>query len=266
MNSQSFEKANRDRIQAVDNSFGTAGRPLYNSGRVLMGEGRLMKQGRRHSKPQPKDFYLFNDILVYGSIILNGRWHKKQKILHLEDIQLEDMEDGLDLVNQWLIRTPRKSFFVSASSLEEKQAWMDHIENCRLSLLRERNLKPNSVFASSWIPDKAACKCMRCLGTFTTTKRRHHCRKCGFVVCKVCSDQRARISNIHPTKKLRVCRLCHVTMEEENPQQRERGDSIGKSSEEEISDQEEGGEITPLPAVSRWGRMSIYDYPRSIRV
>lgn len=72
---------NRERIHAVENSFGLSSKPLYQLDRVLIGEGRLMKQSRRG--PQPKVFFLFNDVLVYGSIILHGRWHKKQKIIPL---------------------------------------------------------------------------------------------------------------------------------------------------------------------------------------
>lgn len=69
------------RIKAVKNSFGTSGKTLSKPGRMLIGQGRLMKQGRR--KTQPKVFFLFNDVLVYGSIILTGHWHKKQKIIPL---------------------------------------------------------------------------------------------------------------------------------------------------------------------------------------
>uniref|UniRef100_G3NVU4 Pleckstrin homology and FYVE domain containing 1 n=1 Tax=Gasterosteus aculeatus TaxID=69293 RepID=G3NVU4_GASAC len=198
------DKQNRGRIQAVEQSFGPAGLSLFKPGRVLLGQGRLMKQGRR--KPQPKAFFLFNDVLVYGSIILNGRWHKKQKIISLEGIKLEDMEDTDRARNQWLIRTPRKSFFVSAPSHEEKRAWMEHIEECCSNL--------RSHFAVVWIPDQAAYKCMRCFDKFTPTKRRHHCRKCGFLVCNACSTKRAVISHIHPTKLLRVCRLCDQRREE----------------------------------------------------
>ncbi|TKS91525.1 Pleckstrin -like proteiny domain-containing family F member 1 [Collichthys lucidus] len=320
MDHLTFDKANSDRIKAVENSFGTSGNHLSKPGRVLMGEGRLMKQGRR--KPQPRVFFLFNDVLVYGSIILNGRWHKKQKVIRLgeqvvcisvdpvrqkchlrgkimiklnkcmnlalsfdniallrrfnaEDILLEDLEDGEEMRNRWLIRTPRKSFFVSASTPEEKRAWIDHIENCRSSLLQDGSCQPHSKFASSWIPNQAAFKCMRCLNKFTTTKRRHHCRKCGFLVCNSCSKQRAVIDHIHPTKKLRVCMRCHS----EDETSRVRGDSAGKSSSEEedvaaISDEGERGEDIQGYTQSSWldtregtwGHTGIYSYPRPMHL
>ncbi|XP_035471520.1 pleckstrin homology domain-containing family F member 2 [Scophthalmus maximus] len=245
MDQLTFARENRERIHAVENSFGPSGRPLDKPDRILMGEGHLMKQGRR--KLEQKAFFLFNDILVYGSMVLNGRWHKKQKIIPLEDLQLEDVEDGLGLRNQWLIRTPRKSFFVSASTYEEKRAWIDHIEHCRAGLLRGSSCQPGSAFAVSWIPDRAAYKCMRCFGKFTPTRRRHHCRKCGFLVCNACSKTRAVIGHIHATKKLRVCRICH-TRNAEGEKSRLSGDSTGKNSSEEddaaSSSGEEGDEET----------------------
>lgn len=81
MDQLTFARENRERIHAVENSFGPSGRPLDKPDRILMGEGHLMKQGRR--KLEQKAFFLFNDILVYGSMVLNGRWHKKQKIIPL---------------------------------------------------------------------------------------------------------------------------------------------------------------------------------------
>uniref|UniRef100_A0A3B4U4I2 Pleckstrin homology and FYVE domain containing 1 n=2 Tax=Seriola dumerili TaxID=41447 RepID=A0A3B4U4I2_SERDU len=249
-----FQRENRERIQALESSFGLSRRLLSTPGRVLMGEGQLLKQGRR--KAEPKVFFLFNDVLVYGSIILSGRWHKNQKIFPLEDIQLQDLQDSERLTNQWLIRTPRKSFFVSAPSYDEKQAWMHHIEDCRSRLLRGGSCQPSSTFAVSWIPDAAAYKCMRCFSRFTAANRRHHCRKCGFLVCNSCSKTREVIDHIHPTKKLRVCRRCHTSKTEEVPS-RQRGDSTGKNSSEEddeaaSSDEGEDGEITQNQTPSQW--------------
>lgn len=143
-----------------------------------------------------------------------------------EDIQLEDMEDGEDIRNQWLIRTPRKSFFVSAPSFEQKRAWIKHIEECQSSLLQGGPRRTSSAFAVTWIPDKAAAKCMRCFTNFTTTNRRHHCRKCGFLVCSSCSKQRAVIDHIDPVERVRVCKRCY----KEDETSRQRWDSTGRNS------------------------------------
>ncbi|XP_051236035.1 pleckstrin homology domain-containing family F member 1 [Dicentrarchus labrax] len=256
-----FAQENRERIQAVENSFGGSGKPLSQLGRVLIGEGRLMKQSRRG--PQPKAFFLFNDVLVYGSIILNGRWHKRQQIIPLEDIQLEDLEDGVRMRNQWLIRTPRKSFYVGASSYEEKRAWIEHIEDCQSRLLESSGRTLGSKYAVTWIPDQASAVCMRCSNKFTVTQRRHHCRKCGFVVCGACSKKRALIGHIHPTKGLRVCKVCHSSLskreseEEAQETSRVRGDSTGKtgSDEDEVevpSEEEEAEEQMEDHDPSRW--------------
>ncbi|XP_074515472.1 pleckstrin homology domain-containing family F member 2-like [Sebastes fasciatus] len=253
----SFAQDNRERIHAVENSFGPLGKPLSMPGRVLIGEGRLMKMSRRG--PQPKVFFLFNDVLVYGSIILNGRWHKKQKIIPLEDIQLEDLEDGMKMRNQWLIRTPRKSFYVAADSNEEKRAWIEHMENSRSSLLQSTGSRPGSTFAVTWIPDRASAVCMRCSDRFSVTQRRHHCRKCGFVVCGACSKTRAVLSHIHPTKVLRVCIMCHSSLSTLDAEEvtRLRGNSTEKMGSDEddvegFSEEEEAEEQMEDHDPSMW--------------
>jgi len=44
---------------------------LQAAGRALVGEGVLIKMCRK--KPKPRQFFLFNDILVYGNIVINKK-------------------------------------------------------------------------------------------------------------------------------------------------------------------------------------------------
>ena len=176
-----------------------------------------------------------------------------------EDIQLEDLEDSATMRNQWLIRTPRKSFYVAASSYEEKRAWIDHMEDCQSRLLQSSGRRPRSTFAVTWIPDQASSICMRCSNKFTVTQRRHHCRKCGFVVCSACSMKRAIIPHIHPTKWLRVCSTCHSSLSRTQAEEMScvRGNSTEKigSYEDEVdgsTEEEEAEEQMEDHNPSRW--------------
>ncbi|CAL9693652.1 unnamed protein product [Knipowitschia caucasica] len=231
---KTFDQQNTERIKAVDESFRPSMKSLFKEGRVLVGEGRLLKQCRR--KTQPKVFFLFNDVIVYGSILLHGRWYKDQKIIPLESIKLEDMEDTARLKNQWLIRTPRKSFVVAAASKEDKHSWMQNIELCKSILVKQGHC-PSEEFAVSWMPDKASQICLICKAKFKTFKRRHHCRKCGILVCHQCSKDKTLLGHISTTEKQKVCRNCYKKTVEvdgnwENSTKENRADSSDEENQE----------------------------------
>ena len=54
--------------------------PLLVPGRVLVGEGVLTKLCRK--KPKPRQFFLFNDVLVYGNIVINKKKVRKLISIH----------------------------------------------------------------------------------------------------------------------------------------------------------------------------------------
>ncbi|XP_072452306.1 pleckstrin homology domain-containing family F member 1 isoform X3 [Chiloscyllium punctatum] len=204
---------NTQRIVAVENCFGATGQPLVLHGRVLVGEGLLTKVCRK--KPKPRMFFLFNDILVYGSIIIHKKKYTSQQIIPLEDVSVEDLPDNDSLKNQWMIKTSRKSFVVCAATRPEKEDWMKHINKCIKQLLEKTGKAPSTEHAAPWIPDKMTEICMRCTQKkFNTLIRRHHCRNCGFVVCHSCSKHKFLMPKLS-SKPLRVCTLCYNNLMEE---------------------------------------------------
>lgn len=91
-------EANSRRIAMVESCFGGSGLPLSVPGRVLVGEGVLTKMCRK--RPKPRQFFLFNDILVYGNIVIGKKKYNKQHIIPLEEVQLEGLEDaGREIIN-----------------------------------------------------------------------------------------------------------------------------------------------------------------------
>ncbi|KAI6223554.1 hypothetical protein M3Y99_01454100 [Aphelenchoides fujianensis] len=197
---------NNRRIANVENCFGSSGQPLQNPERVLIGEGVLMKMCRKKAKP--RQFFLFNDALVYGSIVISKRRYHKQHVIPLEEVKVEDIDDEGDSKFGFLIKTRHKSFMVYAVSESEKEQWMSHIIRCVENLLR-RGRQPATDHAAVWIPDGEAEKCMCCRNvTFTILNRRHHCRACGKVVCRNCSSKTFVLEGISK-EPVRVCDVCY---------------------------------------------------------
>lgn len=61
---------------------------------------------------------------------------------------------------------------------------------------------------AEWVPNDKTSVCMNCqLSTFTMFNRRHHCRRCGLVVCAQCSPNKAIVQG-YGTLKVRVCNSC----------------------------------------------------------
>ncbi|XP_076353653.1 pleckstrin homology domain-containing family F member 2-like isoform X1 [Tachypleus tridentatus] len=234
-------EANSCRIAAVENCFGSSGQPLAVYGRVLVGEGVLTKMCRK--KPKPRQFFLFNDILVYGNIVINKKKYNKQHIIPLEEVKLENLNDEEVLKNGWFIRTPTKSFAVYAATATEKSEWMAHINKCLEDLLKKTGKKQSTEHAAVWVPDAEATTCMHCRKSqFNVINRRHHCRKCGAVVCGACSNKKFLLPS-QSNRPVRVCLACYNTLSksatintlEETPMdsKQELPDSSGEDSDEE---------------------------------
>jgi len=77
---------------------------------------------------------------------------------------------------------------------------------------KKRAKKPSGDEAAVWVPDHSANICMVCKKTkFSPIVRRHHCRRCGSVVCGSCSNKKFLIPHIS-SKPVRVCNKCYDQM------------------------------------------------------
>eukprot|EP00929_Paragymnodinium_shiwhaense_P013679 TRINITY_DN121523_c0_g1_i1.p1 TRINITY_DN121523_c0_g1~~TRINITY_DN121523_c0_g1_i1.p1 ORF type:complete len:614 (+),score=82.88 TRINITY_DN121523_c0_g1_i1:89-1843(+) len=85
--------------------------------------------------------------------------------------------------------------------------------------------------SSPWLDNKAASACMRCNKKFLLGYRhKHHCRKCGEIVCSLCSRGRETVEDYDPTKLHRVCDACRQTNDKEEAlilEEVKRGESKG---------------------------------------
>jgi len=70
---------------------------------------------------------------------------------------------------------------------------------------------PAVAGAVRWMPDAEAAQCMSCSKAFKFSRRKHHCRLCGNVVCDWCSTKRLRLTVEGVTARHRVCDECFVS-------------------------------------------------------
>lgn len=194
---------NRRRIQEISSSWPAGSHEnLVRDGRLFVREGPLLKMCRKGLKT--RHFFLFNDILVYGSVLTKGSY-KGQTVLPLAEMMVQDVEDSAEGSNGFQINHEEKSFVVYSGSVQDKASWMASLN--RFIKLNQEATGKEAVARAVWIPDKKVKTCMVCnTTTFTLTQRRHHCRNCGKVVCGACSSSKAILNKDKPE---RVCSNCH---------------------------------------------------------
>ncbi|CAH8594165.1 unnamed protein product [Heterobilharzia americana] len=203
-------RQNLERISEVERLFGFSSNKLVVANRVLVGEGVLTKICRR--KPKLRHFFLFNDVLIYGRIVVNRKVLRNPQFIDLADVSVKNVLDNGIYRNGFSILSPRKSFTVYASTSEEKAQWIVHLRKCISDSIPSAMHSDSVKKSPIWIPDSEASHCMVCGATeFNLVHRRHHCRHCGKVVCDKCSTYRW-ILPYQGSSRVRVCSLCHADL------------------------------------------------------
>lgn len=248
-------QANALRVQHVERCFGAGGQPLYKKGRVLLGEGVLTKICRKQA--QPRQFFLFNDVLVLGHIVQDKKKYAKQQLIPLSGINIIQLPDTEKIQNAWQISSAKKSFTVFAATPREKQEWMQHLARASGTAVISGPDERAEGHAPIWTPDSMADVCMCCKKTrFSALQRRHHCRQCGMVVCAACSRRKFLLPK-QSDKAQRVCDICYDKLSDSasaSPASRSRPNSQngppmagGSDTEddEDDDDETEGAENMP---------------------
>ncbi|KAG5672961.1 hypothetical protein PVAND_003048 [Polypedilum vanderplanki] len=112
----------------------------------------------------------------------------------------------------------RKKYNEDQQTLEELGHQLS-MTKLQVSEMKERSriaeeLGNGKILASSeWTPDESASNCYCCNSGFSLTKRKHHCRSCGNVVCKSCSEHVLPLEEKNGVlgKPVRVCDTCWQT-------------------------------------------------------
>jgi len=214
---------NKHKVLAVQKSFTNANAPILAvPNRVLLFEGSLIKLCRKVAKK--RHFWLFNDILLYGTLTGPNqyKYHRHMPLVNSKCVDLPNDPSRQPYAFQ--IVTANKSFIVFASNDDEKRTWINKHSKALTMISKRGSIiqlkKEIKELAPVWLHDHMSNNCMQCQCVFTVVKRRHHCRKCGRLVCGPCSPKKMVLENLGKAK--RVCSICYVPNTIASPKPKER--------------------------------------------
>ncbi|XP_013379576.1 FYVE, RhoGEF and PH domain-containing protein 2-like isoform X2 [Lingula anatina] len=213
------------KLQEIEQSLGNTV-SLINPTRELIKEGPVGKISARNGQEMSRYLFLFNDLLLvcYEQLLavpgLGPNYRLKAK-LDIDGMQIFE-GDNLAKSNTFYIKSKQKTLELFLGSYEEKVDWQATMARTVNDYTKKKkSLKPTvsqenlldtvndqelGMRAPRWVKDDETTMCMRCGAQFTTIRRRHHCRACGYVVCGKCSSYKAKLQ--FDEKFHRVCGDC----------------------------------------------------------
>lgn len=202
-------RENRDEIRKVESLFsGTVS--FIAPSRKFIHRGQLIKKCRRNDVLY--EFFLFNDLLIYASKLPGTGKLKLHRAIDIDASFSVKMDANLTSDKPSIVvNNSNKSFVVYGESLETVGEWMELLQTAKKEYDQKRgnrgDKKSNEVHAKAvWAQDNTSSNCVCCNTAFTIYKRRHHCRKCGSLVCSNCSKRRMKMAG--SSTPVRVCDGC----------------------------------------------------------
>ncbi|TRY93490.1 hypothetical protein DNTS_011703 [Danionella cerebrum] len=207
---------------------------IVNPTNELIKEGHILKLSAKNGTSQDRYLILFNDRLLYcvPKLRLIGQKFGVRARIDVDGMELKETS-SMNVQRTFLVSGKQRSLELQARTEEEKRDWIQAIQatiqrheqtletfrmlNC--SFREEDFTPPNSPNCSELgkraptpIREKEVTLCMKCQEPFNSiTKRRHHCKACGHVVCGKCSEFRARLLYDN-NRANRVCIDCYTTL------------------------------------------------------
>ncbi|XP_062238320.1 FYVE, RhoGEF and PH domain-containing protein 4-like [Platichthys flesus] len=197
---------------------------VVNPTNELLREGRLLKLAARNTSAMERHLFLFNNFLLCCTpkFSLVGQRFTVRCRIGVDGMQVQQTTNE-DHPYTFQVSGKEKSLELQASSEQDQEEWIKVIrEAIDVFLKKNESFKlaskePNPEEpveelgrrAPRWIRDNEVTVCMKCQEPFNAlTRRRHHCRACGCVVCWKCSDNKAPLE-YDGNKLNKVCKACY---------------------------------------------------------
>uniref|UniRef100_A0A8C1GLX8 FYVE, RhoGEF and PH domain containing 4a n=3 Tax=Cyprinus carpio TaxID=7962 RepID=A0A8C1GLX8_CYPCA len=187
---------------------------IVNPSNELIKEGHILKLAARNTSAMDRYLFLFNNMLLYcvPKFSLVGQKFTVRTRIGIDGMKVTGTYND-DYPHTFQVSGKERTLELQAFQetihiyLQKnetfKSAFKDpeEIPDLKISELGKR--------APRWIRDNEVTMCMRCKEAFNAlTRRRHHCRACGYVVCGKCSDYKAPLE-YDGNRINKVCKDCN---------------------------------------------------------
>lgn len=200
---------------------------IVNPSNELIKEGQILKLAARNTSAQERYLFLFNNMLLYcvPRFSLVGSKFTVRTRVGIDGMKIVETHNE-EYPHTFQVSGKERTLELQASSEQDKEEWIKALQETidafhqRHETFRNAIAKENDIplevstaelgkRAPRWIRDNEVTMCMQCKEPFNAlTRRRHHCRACGHVVCWKCSDYKAQLE--YDSGRLnKVCKDCY---------------------------------------------------------
>ncbi|XP_048876989.1 FYVE, RhoGEF and PH domain-containing protein 4-like isoform X4 [Brienomyrus brachyistius] len=194
---------------------------IVNASNEFIKEGSILKLAARNTSAMERYLFLFNNMLFYcvPKFSLVGQKYTVRTRIGIEGMEVRATTNE-DYPHTFQVSGKERTLELQANSAEDKEDWIKAFEKT-IAVFYQKNetfktaSKEDDMAtaelgkrAPRWIRDNEVTMCMKCKEPFNAlTRRRHHCRACGYVVCWKCSDYKAALQ-YDANKMCKVCKDC----------------------------------------------------------
>lgn len=213
--------ASREEVRKIERRFQVGSNVvLVSPARTFIREGYMKKVSRK--KDIKYLFIVFSDLLIYCGETPSNSLKLHQRLPFDKYFKVIRVDNNRKYGNKsFEIHSTPKSFLCYCADVETRELWVNAIQSSLDKMRANRILHDNEFrtepnigqqgrvldTAPIWIPDDFSDRCMIpiCMKKFTFTRRRHHCRYCGRLVCDKCSKN--QLPHFNREKNDDICRV-----------------------------------------------------------
>ncbi|XP_068615873.1 FYVE, RhoGEF and PH domain-containing protein 4-like, partial [Brachionichthys hirsutus] len=195
---------------------------IVNPSNEFIREGHILKLSARNGLAMEIYLFLFNNVLLYcvPKFSLGATKYTVRTRIGIDGMKVVETTNE-EYPHTFQVSGKERTLELQAKSEQDKADWIKAFQRT-INTFQQRNESFKSALkeveevskaelgkrAPRWIRDNEVTMCMRCKEPFTAlTRRRHHCRACGYVVCWKCSDYKVPLE-YDSNKMNKVCRHC----------------------------------------------------------